>query len=248
MSRTAADATELLSQLNSAKSEIMRFVALKFAPLEETLLNIISGVSLPVKQEEEIMNSHTTAVGQKRVLSEIEANIIPVEVKRIKKEGKPDTNLHFDEEGFVVVHTDGACSANGRAGARAGVGIWWYDNSHHNVSRPVTGSRHTNNTAEIQAAYVAVKQARDMNIKKLNIKTDSKFVIDCMNVWIHGWKKNNWRKKSKEPVINREDLERLDAEINSGDVQVKWTHVRGHAGIYGNEQADRLATDGAKLK
>ena len=31
-------------------------------------------------------------------------------------------------------------------------------------------------------------------------------------------------------------------------VQVKWTHVRGHAGIYGNEQADKLATDGAKLR
>ena len=28
-------------------------------------------------------------------------------------------------------------------------------------------------------------------------------------------------------------------------VQVKWTHVKGHAGILGNERADRLAVAGA---
>ena len=70
-----ADATELLAQLNSAKSDIMRCVALKFAPIEESLLNIISGVSPVVKQEEE--NCHAAAVSKKRVLSEIEPNLIP---------------------------------------------------------------------------------------------------------------------------------------------------------------------------
>ena len=34
-----------------------------------------------------------------------------------------------DWEGFIEVHTDGACSGNGRPGAKAGIGIWFgYDN------------------------------------------------------------------------------------------------------------------------
>ena len=32
-----------------------------------------------------------------------------------------------DEEGFVVVYTDGACSGNGQIGAKAGFGVWFGD-------------------------------------------------------------------------------------------------------------------------
>ncbi len=35
----------------------------------------------------------------------------------------------------------------------------------------LTGDRHTNNTAEIQAATFAVAQARGLGIRKLNIHT-----------------------------------------------------------------------------
>ncbi len=34
---------------------------------------------------------------------------------------------------------------------QAGVGVWWGEGNHLNLSRPVAGGRHTNNTAEIQA-------------------------------------------------------------------------------------------------
>jgi ribonuclease HI len=33
-----------------------------------------------------------------------------------------------DENGYVHVYTDGACENNGRAGARAGIGVWFADN------------------------------------------------------------------------------------------------------------------------
>lgn len=32
-------------------------------------------------------------------------------------------------DGFVVVYTDGACSQNGRVGAKAGVGVWFNHNN-----------------------------------------------------------------------------------------------------------------------
>jgi len=170
--------------------------------------------------------------------------------KRFKENGAYGTDFTVDEEGFTIVHTDGACTNNGRAGAKAGIGVWWgHSLAHINLSEPVVGGRHTNNTAEIQAATLAIGQARGLSIRRLNIHTDSQFLINCITIWINNWKRNQWKTKDKKPVKNKEDLEALDHEIQQGDIEVKWTHVRGHSGIEGNEAADKLAVAGAnKLK
>lgn len=34
----------------------------------------------------------------------------------------------IDEDGYVNVFTDGACSSNGYKNARAGIGVWFQDN------------------------------------------------------------------------------------------------------------------------
>lgn len=34
-------------------------------------------------------------------------------------------DFKVDEDGFVVVYTDGACSGNGQTGAKAGFGVWF---------------------------------------------------------------------------------------------------------------------------
>ena len=53
--------------------------------------------------------------------------------------------------------------------------------------------------------------------------------------------------KSK-PVENKEDLMELDRAVDSlGRKNVKWTYVKGHADIYGNVQADKLAVAGANM-
>eukprot|EP00088_Acartia_fossae_P008006 TRINITY_DN1376_c0_g1_i11.p1 TRINITY_DN1376_c0_g1~~TRINITY_DN1376_c0_g1_i11.p1 ORF type:complete len:275 (-),score=45.63 TRINITY_DN1376_c0_g1_i11:593-1417(-) len=157
------------------------------------------------------------------------------------------SDLKVDSDGYTIVHTDGACSDNGRSNAKAGVGIFWGDDCEHNHGGPVQGDRHTNNVAEIQAATFAISIARGLGIRKLNIHTDSQFLINCMTRWIAGWKKNNWRTASKQPVINKEDLQSLELEMKKGSVDVKWTHVKGHQGIHGNEEADRLARQGAEM-
>ena len=33
--------------------------------------------------------------------------------------------FHVDNQGFVEVYTDGACSGNGQDYARAGIGVYW---------------------------------------------------------------------------------------------------------------------------
>ncbi len=47
-------------------------------------------------------------------------------------------------------------------------------------------------------------------------------------------------------VINKEELLVLDGLIRSDPgFKVKFNHVRGHVGVEGNEEADRLANAGA---
>ncbi|XP_067400926.1 ribonuclease H1 isoform X2 [Emydura macquarii macquarii] len=142
----------------------------------------------------------------------------------------------------VVVYTDGCCSSNGHHKARAGVGVYWGPGHPLNASDRLSG-RQTNQRAEIHAACKAIEQAKSQNIKKLVIYTDSKFTINGITSWVDNWKNNGWRTSTGKDVINKEDFERLDKL--SGGMDIQWMHVPGHAGFKGNEEADRLAREGA---
>ncbi|CAH0548998.1 unnamed protein product [Brassicogethes aeneus] len=143
----------------------------------------------------------------------------------------------------VIVYVDGACENNGKLNAKAGFGVWFGHGDERNISKPVNG-RPTNNTAEIQACIAAIECCLQKGQKNIHIKTDSEFTINCMTKWIKGWKKKNWKKANGEPVINKTDLETLDKLCAQSNVQ--WEHVRGHRGIEGNEEADKLARLGAQ--
>lgn len=38
------------------------------------------------------------------------------------------SRLYEDDEGYIIVYTDGCCYNNGRGGAKAGIGVWFADN------------------------------------------------------------------------------------------------------------------------
>ncbi|PSN56821.1 hypothetical protein C0J52_02707 [Blattella germanica] len=81
------------------------------------------------------------------------------EVATVQSSSSSLSGFELDENGYVKVYTDGACTKNGRVGARAGVGVFFGDGHPLNYSEPVQG-RQTNNTAEIQAATCALDLAR----------------------------------------------------------------------------------------
>lgn len=166
---------------------------------------------------------------------------------------------------YVTVYADGCCTNNGFQGARAGIGVYWGPGNPLNLSERLQG-RQTNNRAEIEACcrgslkniknsaefftffciliFLALEQARALGYHRVNLHTDSNFVVQAMTGWIRNWKRNGWRLVTGEPVKNREDFERLDSLSDGMDII--WTHVRGHVGIEGNEQADQLARAGAQ--
>ncbi|XP_019501870.1 PREDICTED: ribonuclease H1 isoform X2 [Hipposideros armiger] len=144
---------------------------------------------------------------------------------------------------YVVVYTDGCCCSNGRRRARAGIGVYWGPGHPLNVGIRLPG-RQTNQRAEIHAACKAIEQARAQNIKKLVLYTDSMFTINGITNWVQGWKKNGWRTSAGKEVINKEDFVGLEKLVQGMDIQ--WMHVPGHSGFVGNEEADRLAREGAR--
>ena len=126
-------------------------------------------------------------------------------------------------------------------------------NSGHrlNQSQRVSGPMETNNVAEIQAISLAITQAVQANISRLQVNTDSRFVIDSVTKWMPGWKKKGWRTSTGQEVKNKADFLELDAVLQTAaaaNMEIRWTHVPGHANIEGNEQADRLAVLGAQMK
>ncbi|XP_073672926.1 ribonuclease H1 isoform X2 [Garra rufa] len=142
----------------------------------------------------------------------------------------------------VVVYTDGCCTANGKQGARAGIGVYWGRDHPLNVAERLPG-RQTNQRAELQAACKALELARENHFKKVVLYTDSKFTINGITSWVKTWKSNGWRLKGGGAIVNKDDFQKLD-KLNA-ELEVAWMHVPGHAGFTGNEEADRLSREGA---
>ena len=61
-------------------------------------------------------------------------------------------------------------------------------------------------------------------VTKLQINTDSQFLIRCINDWLPNWLAKGWIKSDGGKVINRVQLEEL-IEAKKG-VNVKWVSLQ----------------------
>ncbi|MGB2162447.1 MAG: ribonuclease HI [Gammaproteobacteria bacterium] len=136
----------------------------------------------------------------------------------------------------VNIYTDGACRGN------PGIGGWGVYIEYGETTKELYGGDEltTNNKMELTAA---IKGLEALNTKcQVNLITDSKYVMDGINGWINGWKKNNWKNSQKKDVKNKDLWIQLD-KLNSYH-DVKWSWVKGHSGHFQNEKADQLANKG----
>jgi len=99
----------------------------------------------------------------------------------------------------------------------------------------------TNNRMELMAAIQGLKALK--RPCRVTLSTDSRYVMDGLTKWIHGWLKNGWRTSDKKPVKNADLWQELLAA--SKPHRVEWVWVKGHAGHPDNERADKLASDAA---
>jgi ribonuclease HI len=101
----------------------------------------------------------------------------------------------------------------------------------------------TNNRMELGAVIAALEflSGSALSPAKIAVFTDSQYVQKGMTLWIHSWKRNNWRTSGKEPVKNQDLWRRLD-ELSSR-FPISWIWVKGHAGDELNERCDRMTQE-----
>ena len=141
----------------------------------------------------------------------------------------------------LFAYTDGACSGNPGPGGW-GVVLQAMEGDRVVKERTLNGgaAETTNNQMELMAAITALETlGRPSDV---TVVTDSKYVMDGLTKWIHGWKRNGWKTAAKKPVKNAELWQRLDAA--NARHRVRWEWVKGHAGHPQNERADELAREG----
>ncbi|TYC93566.1 ribonuclease HI [Novosphingobium sp. BW1] len=138
----------------------------------------------------------------------------------------------------IEIFTDGACKGNpgpGGWGALLRMG-------EHEKEMSGSESQTTNNRMEMTAVIKALEVLNQPC--EIVLCTDSKYVIDGITKWVHGWQKKGWVNAAKKPVAN-DDLWR-EMLAATKPHKITWQWVRGHNGHAENERVDQLASDAAK--
>lgn len=147
----------------------------------------------------------------------------------------------------VTIYCDGGCSPNpGKCGSgiavyRAGeVCELWYG---------LYETMGTNNTAELNALYhsLLIAQKESGLDKKVVIRCDSMYSINCIQTWAIGWEKNGWKKKGGE-IKNLEIIQKAYVLYNQLKAKIELSHIKAHAGLEGNELADRMTVYTREMK
>lgn len=143
----------------------------------------------------------------------------------------------------LFAYTDGACSGNPGPG---GWGVLLIARKGDKVlkERELSGgeAEATNNRMELLAAINALETLG--RASEITIVTDSAYVKNGVESWIHGWKRNGWKTAGGKPVKNVDLWQRLDEAQHRH--RVTWEWVKGHDGHPENERADELARAGMK--
>jgi ribonuclease HI len=137
---------------------------------------------------------------------------------------------------MVEMYTDGACRGN------PGPGGWGALLRYEDSERELYGgeTHTTNNRMELSAVIYGL-QALSRSVE-VTIITDSQYVKNGMQQWIHSWKRNGWKTAARKPVKNVDLWQQLDELVTQH--RVTWQWVKGHSGHTENERADELANRG----
>jgi len=155
----------------------------------------------------------------------------------------------------ITIFTDGSSRGNPGPGGWGSVVIMSNDDGIQNKAQVTElggGEQHTtNNRMELMAAIRGLEKATSQKSivdgeSQIKIYSDSSYVINGITKWVHGWKTNGWKTKTKNDVVNVDLWMMLDAVVAQiGARNISWEYVGGHIGVAGNERCDVIATEHA---
>lgn len=138
----------------------------------------------------------------------------------------------------VIIYTDGSASVKERNGG------WAYVALHGNRFKHGSGSARpaTISQMELLAIAAALENIEPCDLP-LEVFSDSRYAVDCIQQWIPTWLQNGWRTRVGEDVKNKDMLQRVWSivQVHRKIAPVRFTWVPGHAGNPYNGRADELA-------
>ncbi len=139
----------------------------------------------------------------------------------------------------INMYTDGASSGNPGPGGY-GVILKYKDN----IKELSGGFRKTtNNRMELKAVIEGLNSLKEKC--KVNIYSDSKYIVDAVELgWIFKWKNLGWKRNKKQKLLNPDLWKEVFDLLQKHEVKFFW--VRGHNGHTENERCDQLAVNASQ--
>jgi len=169
------------------------------------------------------------------VFEEIDKIIVDLIVSKKRKEVKP-----------LVIYTDGSYDRVACVGGFAFVIL------NDDEKKIVTNSNwlleSTSPRAEVQAVFEALKYVDENNInpESILIITDSDYVKNSINKYIHSWPKRKWLTSDQTQVKHQDLWKPILEYAKKYKVTAEW--VKAHSGNIFNEKVNELAIEAMRGK
>lgn len=153
---------------------------------------------------------------------------------------------------YLYLYTDGSSYQKPR---RGGVGIRYvylddFENEHRIDIDFIGYEGATNNQMELKAVIEGLKELKNQNIPikyySIEVRTDSKYVVDNKNRAIYYWSKQKWLNQYGKPIENASLWKELIKVLKSINYKVDIVWIKGHLKDSDNKAVDQLAKKSAK--
>ena len=142
---------------------------------------------------------------------------------------------------MIEIYTDGSCKGNGTKKSSGGFAVIVTDNSETIIETySHYESNTTNNIMEMKAVLWAMYKYGSKD-KPPIVFCDSAYVVNTFNDWMFKWAENGWKKSNNQTPENLNLISAYYNHYNKG-FRINLKKVKGHANIYFNELADKIAT------
>jgi len=133
----------------------------------------------------------------------------------------------------INLYSDGSSLGNPGAGGYASI-IKYGEHQ-----KEISGGKQetTNNQMELLAVIEGLKALKEACI--VEIFSDSKYVVNGINLWLANWLKNGFKTANKTAIKNQDLWQEYLKISKQHKIKANW--VKGHAGHIENERCDELA-------